>query len=499
MSRPFISMKPPAAKLRLYFLSMKRLTVLLGLVLVPLAARGDCSLTNIGIAPLPELGFQQHKGFAGGLYPDFNNQPPAGHLAAGLNIAENEIRPLDTSGNVDTNDGKIVLLSIGMSNTTQEWASKGPGAFRPRANADPAKNPQVLIVDGAQGGQASTDWTNFNSRTWTNVQQRLAGAGATTNQVQVIWMKQAQRQPPNNFPTHAQSLQKDLETILRVARSRYPNLKIACLSSRTRAYVGTNGLNPEPQAYESAFSVKWLIEKQINGDATLNFDPAKGAVVAPYVCWGPYLWADGLTPRSDGFIWECTDLEGDYTHPNTNGVQKVGDQLLAFFKTHPTATPWFLRKTVTGQPPSCTVSADTTNGIAPLAVQFTVNASDPDGTIRDYQWTFDDGTFSTNASPTKIFATPGVYHPRVTVTDDNGNAVTLLLPITVAAAGLASPSFNDGRFQFTVVGVSNYDYVVQRSDDLNSWFPVATNQAPFVFAETSIITGRRFYRALIQP
>jgi hypothetical protein len=263
--------------------------------------------------------------------------------------------------------------------------------------------------------------------------------------------------------------------------------------------VGTNGLNPEPQAYESAFSVKWLIENQINGDASLNFDPAKGPVVAPYIHWGPYLWADGLQPRSDGFIWECTDLENDFTHPNTNGVRKVADQLLAFFKTDPTATPWFLRKSVTGQPPSCRISADVTTGVAPLMVSFSAIASDPDGTIREFQWTFDDGTFSTNASPAKVFHTPGVNVARLTVTDSDGNTVTRSLSVTVAAVALDSPSFAGNLFQFTILGATNYDFVVQRSDDLANWLSVATNRGPFTFAETSSAASQRFYRALVRP
>jgi hypothetical protein len=239
-------------------------------------------------------------------------------------------------------------------------------------------------------------------------------------------MKQARRQPSASgaFPAHAQALQADLETILRTCRTRYPNLKIAYLSSRTRAYVETPGsLNPEPFAYESAFAVKWLIEKQIKGAADLNFDPSRGAVVAPWVAWGPYLWADGLAPRSDGFTWACSDLESDFTHPSASGgVPKVARQLLAFFKTDPAATPWFLRKSVVGQPPDCALSADVTNGIAPLTVNFSAAASDPDGIIRDYQWTFDGGTFATNANPQKLFKTPGVYTARLTVTDNPATA-----------------------------------------------------------------------------
>ncbi len=317
--------------------------VLLLALLVP-SARADCTVTNLGLTPLNDLGGGGYKGFTGGLYFGGANAPPAMHAAAGVARATQQVRPRDAVGNVNTNSGKIVLLSIGMSNTTQEWASKGPGAFKLIADADVTRNPRVLIVDGAQGGQDAPKWTNAAAATWTTAFARLTSAGATPAQVQAIWIKQAIAAPSalGAFPAHALVLKSNLADILRVAKQQFPNLQLAFVSSRTRAYV-TNaaGLNPEPFAYESGFSVKWLIEDQIAGANGLNFDPANGPVVAPWIAWGPYLWADGLVPRSDGLTWQCSDLESDFTHPSTNGTAKVGAQLLNFFKTDPAAAPWF--------------------------------------------------------------------------------------------------------------------------------------------------------------
>ena len=108
------------------------------------------------------------------------------HEAAGLSIATNVIQPLNVSGGSDHTNGKIVLLSIGMSNTTDEWASLGTSNFLHLATLDPAKNPRVVIVDGAQGGQDATKWTNGSDATWSTVLQRLTTAGVSTNQVQAI-------------------------------------------------------------------------------------------------------------------------------------------------------------------------------------------------------------------------------------------------------------------------------------------------------------------------
>src|SRR5205823_3487696 len=165
---------------------------------------------------------------------------------------------------------------------------------------------------------------------------RLVQAGVTTNQVQAMWLKQALAGPRNYgaFPAHAQALQSDLAMILRIAKSKYPNLKLVYVSCRTRAYTtNSTDLNPEPFAFETGFADKWVIEDQINGRNNLNFDPTNGLVVAPWISWGPYIWTDGKRHRADGFTWDCPqDLESDFTHPSSNGVAKIAPQLLAFFK-----------------------------------------------------------------------------------------------------------------------------------------------------------------------
>jgi len=399
-------------------------------LLLPVGARADCTLTNVGVMALPDLGWGFYKtNFIGGLYPNGANTRPERHEAAGVQLSR-EIVPLDTNG-VPSSNGAIVLISSGMSNATQEWASKGTNNFAARANRDPSRNSRLTIVDGAIGGQDAPQWTDINSPNWSTVLSRLAAARVTTNQVQVMWLKQAIAQETGPLTTHAVQLEGYLETILHNAKILFPNLKVCYLSSRTRSYVYGSGLNPEPYAYETGFAVKWLIEKQISGAPELNYDPAKGPVVAPWLSWGPYLWTDGLRGRSDGLLSVCPDdLESDFTHPSAlGGVPKVGSELLAFFKTDSTATPWFLRRSVVGQPPTCAPSADVTNGPVPLVVHFTANAADPDGPVRDFQWTFEDGTFSTNANPTKAFVAPGTYHARLTVTDTNGNtaAATVLI------------------------------------------------------------------------
>ena len=75
-------------------------------------------------------------------------EPPADHKKAALAAAA-KIVPLDADGK-PAPDGKIVLLGIGMSNTTMEYSR-----FKQLADADADKSPRLVIVDGAQGGQAA--------------------------------------------------------------------------------------------------------------------------------------------------------------------------------------------------------------------------------------------------------------------------------------------------------------------------------------------------------
>ena len=114
-----------------------------------------------------------------------------------------------------------------------------------------------------------------------------------------------------------------------------------------------------------------LITAQIRqtGGITNPTDSYAGQVdytVAPWVNWGPYIWAYGTTPRNfDGLVWcngqsltQCnngnqrdvlygdttdqTDYWGDFTHPAGGGVEKVADHLVTFINNSPWVAPWIL-------------------------------------------------------------------------------------------------------------------------------------------------------------
>ncbi len=317
------------------------------------------------LVPLDEL-TGTYKDEDGGLYGNRRNAPPETHLAAYLKESKT-IRPLDDEGK-PSESGKIVLLSLGMSNTTMEYAQ-----FVKTANADSEKSPKVVVVDGAIGARTATAWSldgvsllpageeerlgkimqsmgrppKGPGDTWSTVDTRLKNSGVTAQQVQVIWLKEAEAQPARlgDFPAHARTLEANLIGMLNIAKQRYPNLRVVYLSSRIFGGYATTTLNPEPYAYEEAFSMRWLIQDQIKGEPRLNYDPARGEVKAPLAVWGPYLWANGTTPRkSDGLVWKAGDfVSTDHTHPSPTARQKVADLLLKFFKTDSAARAWFVK------------------------------------------------------------------------------------------------------------------------------------------------------------
>lgn len=283
---------------------------------------------STGLVPLPDLAAKTHQGEAGGLYPGGKNTPPPAHAAAGLKHGR-AIVPLDLDGK-PAPDGKIALLSVGMSNATQEFS-----AFQRLAASDSGLNPRLVIVDGAQGGQTAAVTAKADANYWNVTAQRLKAAGVSAAQVQVVWVKQANAGPTQPFPTEARKLQADLAQTLRNLAAKFPNLKIAYLSSRTYGGYAATPLNPEPHAYETGFAVKWLIADQIAGKDSVP--------TTPWLAWGPYLWTDGTKGRADGFTWTRDDCAADGTHPSDAGRRKVAELLLKFFKSEPTAQPWFVR------------------------------------------------------------------------------------------------------------------------------------------------------------
>ena len=314
---------------------------------------GNCSRTSVGFTPLTDLGQARYHGYGGGLYPGGSNTPPRSYLDAGL-AAARQVRPLAPNG-APSGSGRIVLLSVGMSNASLEFRAflraaatdraLTPGALlRPAPSASsqmlqrirasaislPLEDQRVMLVNGAFPSFDAEKIVKNETSYLAIVHTDLADAGVTADQVQAIWVYEAIAGEREPFPADAQTLQRDLGTIIAMLTTQFPNLRLVYVTSREYAGYAISPLNPEPYAYESGYAVKWTVAGRMA-------DPGK----RPWVAWGPYTWADGTHPRSDGLTWNCGDFEPDGTHPSAQGAEKLGRMMLGFFTANPTTRTWF--------------------------------------------------------------------------------------------------------------------------------------------------------------
>ncbi len=273
---------------------------------LPVAAQTGAKCNNIvsyipnttsPLIPINDLGTGTYQGSMAGLYPNGSNSRPSSFDAAGVTIAQS-IQPLDANGNPDSANGKIGLMSVGMSAL---W------------------NPI---------------FQNF-----------LPQSGITAAQVQVVYIKDIDPTPSGTFPTDMAKLQSEYESIVQNIHTKFPKVKLAYFggSVYTGYSNGLSNIDSEPWAYESAFAVKWAIQDQINGKLALNWDSSKGVVKAPWMAWGAYPWANRLLARDDGTTWACPDIKYDGFHPSDPyGREKETNLMINFFKSDATTTPWFL-------------------------------------------------------------------------------------------------------------------------------------------------------------
>src|SRR5699024_7183930 len=72
-------------------------------------------------------------------------------------------------------------------------------------------------------------------------------------------------------------------------------------------------------------------------------------------------------------------------------------------------------------PPDLTATATPTSGDAPLDVDFSASATDPEGTDVSLVWDFGDGSPTVTTGETShTYTDPGTYQARVTATDEDG-------------------------------------------------------------------------------
>lgn len=297
---------------------------------------------------LSELGTAHYQGWMGGLYPGGSNHPPPAHVEQVL-AAVAAIQPRAASGLLDE-EGWIGVAVFGMSNTSQEskhleWLIE----------TNPAVRGEVRFVNTAQGGVVAEQMANPGHAYWPLVDARLAAAGLSPAQVQVCVLKQALGNVPDpNFPTHVQTLETHLEQILRLAKQRYPNLRLCYLGNRIYGGYSDRVDRGEPITFESGFAVQRVIARQIEGD------PLVAGEDMPRLLWLHDNWAPGSTPRADGLAWLMSDYEADRIHPSLQGEAKIAQRWHQALLADQAAAHWLLRRSSDPERLALTPAADAT-------------------------------------------------------------------------------------------------------------------------------------------
>ena len=167
--------------------------------------------------------------------------------------------------------------------------------------------------------------------------------------------------------------------------------------------------------------------------ATADIRPSNGQVPLTAQFFGSGSDSDGHIVLyewdfdGDGtFDWSST-TNGNTSHTYT----EIGTYHAVFRVTDnegATATAVAMTSVVSVGPegsPTAQGSATPDTGPAPLTVQFSGTGTDPDGTIVQYEWDFEnDGVFdwssNSNGSTTHTYTTPGTYIAAFRVTDNDG-------------------------------------------------------------------------------
>lgn len=237
--------------------------------------------------------------------------------------------------------------------------------FIDAARASSKVNSQVVLVNCARAGADAPRLTDnhvmpkWGNGFYTNCDSLLAAQGLTREQVRVVLYLGA-----NPKPRHPMTAATDcakwrvprgpvpdvclyklfLGRTARVLKRHYPNVKQMFVHTRTYAgYSLPTVENPEPFAYEYGFATKWIIEDQVRQMRDKVVDPNAGDLaynVAPWLAWGPYFWASGTTPRSDGLVWVRSDFNAQGMFPSASGLDKVAAIMMNFYLSSPYTT-WF--------------------------------------------------------------------------------------------------------------------------------------------------------------
>lgn len=224
---------------------------------------------------------------------------------------------------VTATGGRIVIIAISMSNGNLEF-----GRFIELYANHSDVSETIGFVNCARGGNALERWLEKQSL-WDDCKDKVVAAGFTLDQIKVVWAKDADQFPePHTLPDPGADyfdLVANISGLSERIGQEFPSVEAVFHSSRI--YTGYVGVGPrasrgEPISYEGGLAVNAAIERWQAGELP----------DAPWIGWGPYLWANAEMPNASGLFWLREDLRDDGLdpHPSDSGQTKVADALHMF-------------------------------------------------------------------------------------------------------------------------------------------------------------------------
>ncbi len=256
----------------------------------------------------------------------------------------NEMIPLDMMGPNDTYYGlqgglvdngvptveaagdKIIIIAISMSNGFQEFSR-----FTELYEGHPDVSDQIVLINCAVGGSALESWLSEQTL-WGRCKDDIT-RNYSLDQVKVVWAKDANQDTADGITlpdanADYYDLIANIGALSQKIGVEFPSVQAVFHSSRIYGgYVEDRkqAARGEPISYEGGFAINAVIEKWQAGQL-----PG-----APWIGWGPYIWANGTTmANASGILWSTADFQGtngDNQHPSAAGATKVADALHAFF------------------------------------------------------------------------------------------------------------------------------------------------------------------------
>ncbi|MFZ2521901.1 MAG: PQQ-dependent sugar dehydrogenase [Minisyncoccia bacterium] len=170
------------------------------------------------------------------------------------------------------------------------------------------------------------------------------------------------------------------------------------------------------------YALNWI--KYLTFDASgsltsnVNFEPIDGSNNGPY--GDPVDFAVG----PDGSLYY---VDFGFGVPNPASIKRI-------------------RYVASNLPPLVVASSTPTEGLPPLAVNFSsIGSSDPENNPLTYLWNFGDNATSSQSNPTHVYGSQGLYTATLTLSDGNSSSVSNPIIISVGnkpVGEITSPSNN---------------------------------------------------------